>query len=595
MGLFLTMVCEEIHAPEAVCQELVKLLQVPDYYQLFHPVDLSKCRRVNNFQRLTRMKEIQALVTLFNNSQLPARMGHNMGTGDISFTISLPKHPKSLILWSMLALLPWQQSCEKYVSEKLGRSQNLANESMKLFKQQSSLTLCVREFDLSRGSLRIIFASDDDLCDPTLEKEEFVYSPYYAQITGYQPTERMFSESAMSAQKSHLVDQMVNSFWHDMAEKRNYMAVESLRTPLTQALYEFFAHGIHGQSSTFLPTNVTPFCFYLFGTAGIGKSAFVQAFRAALQDVLQQYVEPTKVVQVVKLPLNAFTAGNLGGGLRVRGISDMSIERIIEQTLCKGGVVIFHLEENPEDPELQEKLYQQTKAMLDKLVSRYPHYRSNILSVITSNYPAVPAIMKEATSLTMTALSAAQQYEWVCGMLRKALRQRMGDRVQLDMHIEASIPVVTDLRPLEQWWRSLTFAVGSFLLDHQAEGSVQVSLTGAVGRYLLQVTNQPEWGSLELHSHNSFFYFNAQVEESLLLTETHALPVGSTQVFTSIVRMTESEFLQPAVVILRGEQAFRDRWCAAIQEYVQDRFDHRLRSEDVELYPRRIRSRCLVN
>merc|ERR1711963_37154 len=125
-------------------------------------------------------------------------------------------HPKSLILWSMLALLPWQQSCEKFVSDKLGRSQNLANESMKLFKQQTELSMCVREFDLSRGTLRIIFASQDELDDPTEEKEEFIYSPYYARITGYHPGECTSSESAMSLLKSTLVSQMIDSFWQDM-------------------------------------------------------------------------------------------------------------------------------------------------------------------------------------------------------------------------------------------------------------------------------------------------------------------------------------------------------------------------------------------
>lgn len=51
------------------------------------------------------------------------------------------------------------------------------------------------------------------------------------------------------------------------------------------------------------------------------------------------------------------TVADLQQILLVRGISDWSIERIVEQTVVKAGIAILHLEENPEDIELQEDLF----------------------------------------------------------------------------------------------------------------------------------------------------------------------------------------------------------------------------------------------
>lgn len=43
--------------------------------------------------------------------------------------------------------------------------------------------------------------------------------------------------------------------------------------------------------------------------------------------------------------------------LLVKGISDWSIERIVEQTIVRGGIAIVHLEECPPDFQLQEDLF----------------------------------------------------------------------------------------------------------------------------------------------------------------------------------------------------------------------------------------------
>lgn len=59
----------------------------------------------------------------------------------------------------------------------------------------------------------------------------------------------------------------------------------------------------------------------------------------------------------MRVPFNSMTVADLQQILLVRGISDWSIERIVEQTVVKAGIAILHLEENPEDIELQEDLF----------------------------------------------------------------------------------------------------------------------------------------------------------------------------------------------------------------------------------------------
>jgi hypothetical protein len=93
---------------------------------------------------------------------------------------------------------------------------------------------------------------------------------------------------------------------------------------------------------------------------------------------------PLLLVQVVKLPLNALTVAALHSIATVRGISDMSVERMIEQHLAKGNLVVLHLEECPQQPELQEALFAGVQRTLASLRSRYAHRMGNVVRASSS-------------------------------------------------------------------------------------------------------------------------------------------------------------------------------------------------------------------
>jgi hypothetical protein len=86
----------------------------------------------------------------------------------------------------------------------------------------------------------------------------------------------------------------------------------------------------------------TQLALYLHGPPGIGKSQLVTLLATSLQTLLRGFFAPGMAVQVVKLPLNSLTVAALHSISIVRGISDMSVERMIEQHLTKGNVVRPH-------------------------------------------------------------------------------------------------------------------------------------------------------------------------------------------------------------------------------------------------------------
>lgn len=590
-------------------KKILSLLEESVNNKIFSRIDLKRCKRLGSFQMILRNAEIKTIQKLFDDAQLIARMGYNLGTQELSFTITLPTsetHPigkliqlweesqKSLIIWFMLGISPLQ-----YEIESLSNDNHIANQNLKLFSDQTEITICKRTLDLPRNTLRIVLCPEEETFDPSTGRLKFIFSPTYSSITGLCINKQQsllsssytFLQEELIMQKKKFIDSMILSFWIYMEDKEHYFAVESLRNALSDSLIDFFERGMDGQSATFLPPYSSPFSFYLYGTAGIGKSAFVRSLCLSLQFVLRKYVDPNKVVKVVKVPLNAFTPSNLNGILRVKGISDMSIERIIEQTVCKGGIVIFHLEENPDDPSLQEQLFNQISKMVDHLVSRYPEYRANILTIMTSNYSPSQSISKQAKLLKMTPPNHKQQLKWCSMMLKDRIYEMLKNKIsRLKINLEVNVMTlqVDDLRPLEQWWRSIAFAVGSFILQHfngnqNFEKNLHIIVDGELDRIEIKFPIHPEFPNLTLFSSNCFFYYKKEFYDDSITNEFN-LPSYIAPMLTTIVQMTKDEFLKPAVIILLGEQKNRIQFVHNIRNYLLFLLRDRLYQDELELY-----------
>ena len=573
---------------------------------LFSKIDLNRCKRLGSFQMIQRNAEIKTIQRIFDSTLLTARMGYNLGTQELSFTMTLPtsdthpiekllknweETPRSLIIWFMLGISPLQNDIEAISGD------HLANKSLKTFKDQTGIAICKRILDLSRNTIKIVLCPEDETLDPSTGRSEYIYSPTYSSITGLiiekeeKELKYSLSEEVLIKQKKRFMESMILSFWIYMEDKEHYFAVDSLKNALSESLLDFFERGMDGQAAKFLPPYSSPFYFYLYGTAGIGKSAFVRSLCISLQFVLRKYVDPNKIVKVVKVPLNAFTPSNLNGILRVKGISDMSIERIIEQTICTGGIVIFHLEENPDDPNLQEQLFTQITKMLDHLVTRYPEYRANILTVITSNYPASESIAKIGTLLKMQPPNHKLQFKWCIAMLKESIYDMLRKKIPtLQLHIDVNVMTLQmdDLRPLEQWWRSISFSIGSFILqlfhNHvKFDSEFSIIIDGELDCLEVKFPIHPEFPPLLLYSANGLFYYKKEYYDDEI-TSKFNLPSYLAPTLTTVVQMTKEEFLKPAVIILLGEHDNRLKYLKRIRDYLSYILKDRLYQNELDLY-----------
>eukprot|EP01126_Amoeba_proteus_P000287 TRINITY_DN10092_c0_g1_i4.p1 TRINITY_DN10092_c0_g1~~TRINITY_DN10092_c0_g1_i4.p1 ORF type:complete len:679 (+),score=137.53 TRINITY_DN10092_c0_g1_i4:559-2595(+) len=243
----------------------------------------------------------------------------------------------------------------------------------------------------------------------------FRYSPNYWRLSGYDKTLLKYSDQTSSSQQDLLVEEMVQEFW-SLLRSKHYYSDPNLSSQVSSFLRVYIKAGLCNQLGIFSPHHKS-LALYLYGSSGIGKSSFVKLFSQVFGRIIQKHVEPRKRFALVKVPLNCMTPPVLKKILHVRGISDWSIERIVEQTIARGGIAVLHLEENPENQELQDSLFTLTQNLLESITYRYPEYSSNLLYVITSNYRASQKISQVAQVVEMRPPSISVQHEWCVSVL----------------------------------------------------------------------------------------------------------------------------------------------------------------------------------
>lgn len=404
--------------------------------------------------------------------------------------------------------------------------QLLANRCLALFLAQSGVAIVEKKMNFHLQRLTVTFdaaarnlrsartgaAFTDKMAVP------FWYSPAYTLLSGQDAATGRFSAETLASQQQRLSLRIMARFWEAVAAQ-NYLPSPELRASVTPRLQAYLtsALGRTGeQTARFAPT-ADPFMLYLFGTAGTGKSAFVKALRKAMEVVLVEFFNPDTAVDTVKVPLNAMTPENLRKELSVKGISDWSVERMVEQSLARGRLVLLHLEENPEEEPLQEELFALIQEMVATLLRRYPGRRSDLVFVFTSNYEPSPSIAAKAVRFHVRAPDAAAQHKLCSLMLADTLVQQLrrsdaerateraavvdmlrtatppseadsedgeesdesgsdmdcasesGESVcstwgGLDVQLAAPPPLSQDMRPLDKWIASVAFALRQHLL-----------------------------------------------------------------------------------------------------------------------------------
>ena len=347
-----------------------------------------------------------------------------------------------------------------------------------------------------------------------------------------------FSRSYIHNDKPALAATIVQEVWRGAATRR-YIVGAEMKRALSSVLQDYIVSGVDGLSEQFKPRVASPIGVYLEGTAGVGKSSFISVFARSFSEALQRYLTPRIDVDVVKIPLNSGSPATLTQILRVKGISDWSVERMLEQSLVKGNLCILHLEELPQEGETQTRMLDLVRATVDHLLSKYPERSGNVFYLVTSNYDPDPSLCDKYTVINVLPPSWDEQKAWAKAMLEHSLTEKLCIPIDLQVDDEVFPQYTPDMRPLNNWWLTLSYALHSCCASESSdacapEDPLVCRVYASDGMVLVSC----EWSNSSqlivgepLKSSDSFFYFR---QSAAMLTE--------------VFEMCYRSFLKPTVV-----------------------------------------------
>jgi hypothetical protein len=598
-----------------------------------HSIDgLASLPELNNCTAVKQLK------TLFYNAlgQQP-RVGYNPGTDELSITIPLvtedeydvydfpadsdtdTEAARAVVIQTMLGLYSEQTKIEQLWKSDATRLDNslLANRCLVLFASQTGVGIVDRRINLVNQTVRLTVAPAANQVQGRVDgihftddhRELFQYHASYYLLTGCELIEGEchFSETARKSQHAAFTAMLLDEIWLEV-NRRHYFPTADLKAMVTDMLRTFLHSAVDARrlSATFTPSE--PLRLYLHGSAGIGKSSFTTTIAASLQVILQKFITPTRRVDLVKCPLNAVSPDNLRAMLHVQGISDWSIERVLEQTLRRGDIATFHLEEAPEDPALQAELIRLIEGMVVSLLSKYPNARGNLIFVAVSNYAPAPIVAATYATLKMAPPDKAWQMAWCEGMLCRSLQESTQAKVAIAL--EAPPVYSPDMRPLEVWRRCVAFHITEHIKHRVAPSDRSRASATVLIRFAphhcasernLRVTvglglhsnhrnvevSPAMFESFNLNTHDGFFYHNERSvaprgEAASRLSVLGVQPMHRADV-TTIVGMLSAEFIAPAVFILTGSAAAQRRTAAALGAFIRHECDTDLAEQQVSI------------
>lgn len=514
----------------------------------------------------------QALLALFAEVKLVARPGFNAGTGALTLSVPLPASatvgvqvdtPRQAVVCAMLGILPLQHSVEKlFRQQSSSRSEEpsfvvMANECLRVFLVQSGVAITEKKVNFRLQNMTVTLesavrgfrSSRDQALFTDNRTAPFWYMPAYLSLSGCDPVTGVFCEDALRLGQQQLLNAMLTMFWQ-LIRQGGYYPSPVMEAVVNEQLELYLRSAIQrgncaNQSVHFAPLN-TQLRLYLHGHAGTGKSAFVAAFRLALEKLVQLVFSPSKTCDIVKLPLNSLTPEALRGELLVRGISDWSVERMCEQSLTKGNLVILHLEENPEDLDLQRQLQALIATMLDTLGSRYPGSRPSIILLYTSNYCPVAEIAAQVREIVVSPPTGEEQRTICANMLAELVRVATGAKT-VTVDLQAAPPVATDMRPVDKWKASLAHHIArAVCAKNLTDSNLRIVVRGTthlVEVFAVQPVTSDHTLLVRLASHDAYFFYPLPIAAGLTAAEV---------AMASLVDMVQCNVLKPGVIVLVG-------------------------------------------
>jgi len=328
----------------------------------------------------------------------------------------------------------------------------LANYCVEILSKQVGLAIFGLRWNARSGALRAQVCADKSVNDKLSGMELWRYAPNYLEFFAEDGPPEL-PPKLIADRAEQLARAIVDDIWRFMATS-NYFVDEELRGTVDTQLLKYVSHGILGPGEEFTPPPTFQLRLFLQGAAGVGKSSFTALICQGLQVALQKHVCPHLQSNIVKVPLNSISSSDLQHILRIQGISDWSIERMLEQSIAKHNLVVLHLEEVPFDDRAQKTMFNQVQDMVNHLLQRYPERPGFVLTIATSNYDLTSSLHPQFDSrVVVKAPSALNQRVWASNMLSRSL----GGIVKVHIDDDAAPPASQDMRPLNNWWQSIGF------------------------------------------------------------------------------------------------------------------------------------------
>lgn len=523
------------------------------------PADMTSLRRVE------KEKGVRALLSIFQAANMHPKLGISMATGSISVTVQYPLEGDRVVgnnaqavLWGMLNMVgayqPMIESVFPYASFAVEGSplyKTIPNICLHCFMRHTKVAVANIKPTLSQGKLTLYFGAarlgvrsmqTNRLCMDNRE-EPFWFLPSSFRLTGYDEGGQQYTQARVEEQIQQFQGSLVEELWASLW-KGCYFPAQGLWEGILPLLVRYFqGFSFSPPRAKFLPNlgadYKLPVGIYLHGEAGVGKSSFVKALSNAMEELVATAIEPLFSCNVVRIPLNTVSVRKLRQILRVRGLSDWSVQRIMEQTLVRGGLVILHLEEMPADPDMQDEFMSALDDMFTELMRLYPLSRSKIWCMITSNYaPSERMQERLALSIEVEALEEKEQLKWCHRALTDTVERTTGVQVErIAFHKQP--PISKDMRKLQTWRMSVGFHAAELAAQVGGEKVSAVLDEAGDDHVLLKVVNEErqEVGHRVLVLVNGVFAVDQQSGAS------------DAARIDLLARMTIAQYLQPCVLL----------------------------------------------
>eukprot|EP01060_Flectonema_neradi_P029604 TRINITY_DN4128_c0_g4_i2.p1 TRINITY_DN4128_c0_g4~~TRINITY_DN4128_c0_g4_i2.p1 ORF type:complete len:635 (+),score=120.09 TRINITY_DN4128_c0_g4_i2:73-1977(+) len=503
----------------ALCEDPSSIFQQVDEWD-------SWTNRTCTLMKVKRMRCVKYLQQLFEHADLTAGIGYDQGTGSVSYSIRPGNYSNtdlSFVLWGMLGISPDQKIHEE-------NSDGYANTCLSIFSEGTGLTITSRRFYESRCTYSITLHNNSDCQEPTKESfscktakyKPFLYSPLYQVLVA--------GDDLKQAAHLYVLQVIIPQFWHLAQSVYNYVPAPGLVEEINAFLTEFLV-AASSVEKTFTAKDIDPRGVFLVGLPGVGKSEFCRVFSLVLEMVIKKYYDDTKTVTIVKVPMNN-TAGSLKQQALVKGLSDHSIERMIEQNITTGNVVVLHLEEYPEDFDTQVKLDEIISSILAKLHTRYPSQKANIITLCSSNHALNrEQINRYQSIIPISPPKDAERQQWMKEQLRRKLSSK---GFEPDIIVDG-YPTTSDMRQLSLWCVSMAYQIRCFL---EGCGGKELSVR-------IEKKDDASWtigGDKVVHAISSCLFC---YDPGCGLVE-------------SVIMMTDKEEISPGVIVVKDGEKVSD-------------------------------------